>query len=115
GPQPRRGAAVTALKSLAYTARGEVRDLDLQRVGDTFQIAALAKPKYASRINTQFDVKGSGTAIEQMQLDATAAASNSQVFGGAVPRMAIEAHLANGALNGRANGEFRDLDPARIA
>ena len=115
GPQPRRGAAVTALESLTYTARGDVRDLDLQRVGDTFQIAALAKPAYASRINTQFDVKGSGTAIDQMQIDATATAADSQLFGGTVPRMAIEAHVANGALNGRANGEFRDIDPAQVA
>src|SRR5206468_7744208 len=29
--------------------------------------------------------------------------------------MAFEAHLNHGALNGRASGEFRGFDPARIA
>ena len=50
-----------------------------------------------------------------MQLDATGTATDSQVFGGTLPRMAYEAHLANGALKGRATGEFHDLDPARAA
>jgi hypothetical protein len=50
-----------------------------------------------------------------MQLDATGTAANSQVFGGTLPRMVYEAHLANGDLKGRANGEFRDFDPARVA
>jgi autotransporter translocation and assembly factor TamB len=105
----------TGVESLTYTARGEVRGLDLQRIGSTFQIAALAKSEYASRINTQFDVKGSGTTIDDMQLDATGAATDSQVFGGTLPRMAYDAHLSNGGLKGRANGEFKDFDPARLA
>jgi autotransporter translocation and assembly factor TamB len=106
---------VSALQSLTFTARGDVRDLNLQRIGDTFQIAALTKPEYASRINTQFDVTSSGTTIDQMRLDATGTATDSQVFGGTLPRMAYEAHLSNGALKGRANGELHDLDPARVS
>src|SRR6185436_16587540 len=38
----------------------------------------------------------------------------SEVFGGTLPRMAYEAHLANNSLNGRANGEFQNFDPARV-
>ncbi|HVD94486.1 MAG TPA: translocation/assembly module TamB domain-containing protein, partial [Vicinamibacterales bacterium] len=106
---------VAGLESLTYTARGEVRNLDLQRIGATFEIAALTKPEYASRISTQFDVKGTGTTIEAMQVDATGVASDSQVFGGTLPRMAYEAHVANGGLKGRAAGEFKDFDPARLA
>jgi translocation and assembly module TamB len=105
----------TAIERLTYTAKGEVRDLNLQRIGATFEIAALAKPEYDSTINTQFDVTGTGTTIDTMRLDATGAATDSRVFGGTLPRMAYEAHLADGSLNGRANGEFRDLDPARIS
>jgi hypothetical protein len=52
-------AGKAGLQSLTYAARGEVRDLNLQRVGDAFKIVALARPEYDSRINTQFDVKGS--------------------------------------------------------
>ena len=107
-----RGAA--EIESLTYTAKGEVRDLNLQRVGETFDIAALKKPEYGSRINTQFDVSGSGTTIDNMRLEATGAATDSRVFGGTLPSMTYEARVANGTLNGRATGEFRDLDPSRI-
>src|SRR6185436_3396841 len=103
------------LDSLTYAARGEVRDLNLKSVGDAFQIAALAKPEYDSRIDTTFDVKGSGTTADNVQVDATGIATNSQVFGGTLPRMAYEAHLANNGLKGRANGSFENFDPGRVA
>ncbi|HYT75639.1 MAG TPA: hypothetical protein VEL79_12870, partial [Vicinamibacterales bacterium] len=101
--------------SLTYAARGEVRDLNLQRVGQAFQITALDKPEYDSRINSQFDVTGSGTTIDRMQLDATGTATDSHVFDATLPTVAYEAHLANEALKGHAKGEFRGLDPARIS
>jgi autotransporter translocation and assembly factor TamB len=103
------------LQSLTYTARGDLRGLNLQRIGKTFEIAALATPDYDSLLNTRFDVKGDGTTIERMRLDATGTATDSRVFGGTLPRMAYDAHLADGALKGKATGEFRDLNPARIA
>lgn len=102
------------LETLTYAARGEVRDLNLQSVGQAFQIVALDKPEYASRINTTFDVKGSGTIAETMTVDATGTAISSEVFGGTLPRMEYEAHLAQNSLRGRANGEFRDFDPGRV-
>ncbi len=107
------GAA--GLQSLTYTAKGAVRDLNLQRVGTALEIPTLAKADYDSRINTQFDVQGTGTAIAEMRLDATGVATDSQVFGGALPRMGYEAHLADEALTGKATGEFRDINPARVA
>ncbi|HEX4566045.1 MAG TPA: translocation/assembly module TamB domain-containing protein, partial [Vicinamibacterales bacterium] len=103
------------LESLDYAAKGEVHDLNLQRVGEAFQIASLATPQYDSRINTTFDVRGSGTTADRIQIDATGAATDSQVFGGALPRMSYEAHLANSSLRARANGEFQHFDPARLA
>jgi autotransporter translocation and assembly factor TamB len=103
------------LQTLSYAARGEVRDLNLQTVGQAFQILALDKPEYASRINTSFDVKGTGTTAETMTVDVVGTASHSEVFGGTLPHMEYEAHLANNGLRGRANGEFRDFDPGRIS
>lgn len=109
------GPGKAGLRSLTYAARGEVRDLNLQRVGEAFEIAALAKPDYDSRINTTFDVKGSGAGSERMRIDAAGTATNSQVFGGTLPRMAFEAHLADDGIAGRATGEFQGFDPGRIA
>lgn len=107
-----RGAS--GIESLTYTARGEVRGLNLQRIGQTFEIAALAKPEYGSTINTQFDVSGTGTTIDEMRLNTKGAAIDARVFGGTLSNMTYEARLDNGTLNGRAVGEFRGLDPARI-
>ncbi len=75
------------LETLTYAARGQVSDLNLQSVGQAFQIVALDKPEYASRINTTFDVKGSGTTAETVIVDAAGTASDSEVFGGTLPRM----------------------------
>jgi autotransporter translocation and assembly factor TamB len=108
------GPGRAGLQSLTYASRGEVRDLNLQKVGQAFQIVALATPEYDSRINATFDVKGSGFTADSIRIDATGTATNSQIYGGTLPRMAFESHIADGGLNGRANGEFRDFDPARL-
>lgn len=109
------GPGKAGLRSLTYAARGEVRDLNLQRVGEAFEVAALAKPEYDSRINTTFDVQGSGRTAAEIRIDAAGIATDSQVFGGTLPRMQFEAHLADNGLAGRANGEFQGFDPSRIA
>ena len=41
-----------------YAAKGEVSDLDLQQVGQGFNITALAADRYMSRVNATFDVDG---------------------------------------------------------
>src|SRR5439155_789301 len=68
-----------------------------------------------SRINAQFDVPAHGTALPQMKLDATGTLTDSQIMGGTIPRLAVEAHIAEGGIQGRANGELRGFDPARIS
>lgn len=102
------------LQSLTYAARGEVHGVNLEKVGEAFQIPALATPDYDSRLNAAFDVKGSGATADRLLIDATGTATDSQIYGGTLPRMGFEAHLANGGLKGRATGEFRDFDPARL-
>ena len=42
---------------VSYSAKGGVRNLDLQAVGQAFDIAALARPQYASRINADVTVR----------------------------------------------------------
>ncbi len=111
GPKTRGAQSIDA----TYAARGGVRNVNLYRVGQTFNVAALAKPEYDSRINADFDVKGSGTEIASMTVDGTTTIIDSSVMGGTVPRLAIEAHLANGGVHGRANGELRGFDPARVS
>lgn len=98
-----------------YSARGGVRNVNLYRIGQAFAVAALDKPEYDSRINADFDVAGSGTAVDSMTVDATATITDSDVMGGTVPRLAVDAHLANGGVRGRANGSLAGFDPGRIS
>ena len=109
------GSFELAGKDVGYAARGGVRNLNLSRLGQAANIPALAKPEYDSRINAQFDVTAHGTALPQMKLDATGTLTDSQIMGGTIPRLAVEAHIADGGIQGRANGELRGFDPARIS
>src|SRR4030095_6910956 len=52
---------------------------------------------------------------DRMRPAAAGTLDGAKIYGGTLTRMAYEAHLANGALSGRATGEFRDLDPAMIS
>ena len=111
--------------AISYASRGNVEDLNLERVGQAFNVAALAKPQYASRITGTFDVKGSiprrpaarreaDSSIAEMTLDASGMLKNSEIMGGTLPELGFEAHLAGGALNGKVNGRFEHFDPARL-
>jgi len=101
-------------KDLRYAARGSARNLDLSRIGTAFAIDALARPEYQSSINVEFDAHGRGVTVDDLTLDATGTATDSQVMGGRVPHLDAEVHLAEGSLSVKTNGEFHELDPARV-
>jgi autotransporter translocation and assembly factor TamB len=114
---------------ISYSAHGMVANLNLDRLGDALEIDALAQPTYDSRINGTFDVSGSSprtsaarasesaapSGISAMKLEARASLTDSDVFGGRLPNMTLEAHLDRGALNGRATGAFENFNPAQLA
>lgn len=111
--------------AVAYSATGSVEGLDLERMGQAFEIAAIAKPEYASRVNGTFDVKGSlprrpparrqaDSTLAGMTLDATGRLKDTEIMGGRLPDLGFETHIAGGALTGRADGRFEDFDPARL-
>jgi autotransporter translocation and assembly factor TamB len=100
---------------IAYTARGSVANLNLQRIGNAFNVAALARPEYDSQINAQFDVTGAVSKPDALKLDASGTVSDSSLMGASIPQLGFEAHLDNGALNARAEGRFEHLDPGRVA
>ena len=95
-----------------YSAKGKVTDLDLQQVGQGFEIAALSQDRYRSRVNATFDVTGAGGGRFPLTLDATGTAVDSMVFGASFPRMDATVHLQDGDMRIKSVGEFADLDPA---
>jgi autotransporter translocation and assembly factor TamB len=112
-------------RAISYSAKGSVSDLDLERIGRAFQVTALAKPEYASRVNGTFDVSGSmprrpparkeaSSSIAEMTLDASGRLKDSEIMGGRLPDLGFRAQLANGGLNAHADGSFENFDPARV-
>jgi autotransporter translocation and assembly factor TamB len=113
-------------RAISYSAKGSVSDLDLERIGRAFQVTALAKPDYASRVNGTFDVSGSmprrpparkekSSSIAEMTLDASGRLKDSEIMGGRLPDLGFRAQLANGGLTAHAEGSFENFDPARVA
>ena len=118
--------------AVSYTARGNVAELDMDRLAGPLKIDALAKPAYDSRINGIFDVAGSvprtpparrgavpaadaRPATADMTLDASGTFTDSVVMGGRLPDLKFEAHLDRGALAGRADGSFEGFNPGQLA
>ena len=112
--------------AISYSAKGEISDLDIQRVGSKLDIEALAKPEYASRVNGAFDVAGSlprtpprarretDSALATMTLTASGTLKNSEIMGGTLGELAFTVNIAGGGLKGTANGSFAGFDPARL-
>jgi autotransporter translocation and assembly factor TamB len=108
--------------AVSYTARGHVADLNLQRLGHGLKMAALDKPAYESRLNGDFDVKGSlpgpsraaaaGDRLKAMTVDATATLRGSTIEKASLPQFAFNAQLHEGALRVKADGAFEGVDPA---
>jgi autotransporter translocation and assembly factor TamB len=104
----------TTKGNVSYSSRGNVSNVDLQRIGQAFHIAALDKPEYQTRLNGAVDVKGAGTTLERTTLDATGTLTDADAWGAHLPQMAYEAHLSDLALDAHADGRFEHLDPGRV-
>ena len=98
----------------AYSAKGQVADLDIQQVGRGFGITALAADKYKSRLNASFDMSGSGGGRYPLTLDATGTLVDSQMFDASFPRLDFTTSFAGGSATVKANGEFTHLNPAVV-
>jgi autotransporter translocation and assembly factor TamB len=99
----------------SYEAKGQVTNLDVQQIGRGFNIQAIAVDKYKSRINTSFDVKGSGGGRYPLTLDATGTATDSEMFGASFPQLDFTTNIAGGDIRVRSVGQFANLNPAVVA
>jgi translocation-and-assembly-module (TAM) inner membrane subunit TamB-like protein/AsmA-like protein len=98
-----------------YAAKGHVTNLDLQKIGHGFNIPALDAAKYQSKLNADFDVKGSGGGRYPLTLDATGTLIDSEIFRAQTPRFQFTTNLAGGNAHIVANGEFIGIDPSAIS
>ena len=101
-------------KPLTYAARGTIVGLDVRRLGQALQIAALDDPRYAGRVSGDFDVKAAGTSLAELDLTASGTLQDSTMWGTHVPAMAFKTEIVNSSLTVYAKGPFNQLDPAVI-
>ena len=99
-------------RDIAYKTDATVSDLDLQRLGTEFRIAALANDRYRSSINGHIVATGRGTTPKEMDLTASGTLMDTSVVGGRFPELNFDLSLARDTAHVKANGSFNDLDPA---
>ena len=97
---------------IAYDADASVANLDLQRIGEQFNVKALAEDRYKSDINAHLIAKGRGTTPKEMNVDASGTISDTTLMGGRVPELDFTANVADDTAHVTANGSFADFDPA---
>jgi hypothetical protein len=113
----------TGADGVEYSARGSVSDLNLPRIGQVLQIAALDKPAYDGRVNGEFDVHGTipparrgapASRTREITVEARGTLRDSTIMGGRLPQLAYDTRLANGTLAVVADGRFESFNPATL-
>ncbi len=98
-----------------YRAAGTVEGLDLRRVGQAFDVESMTTDRFASRLNGPFTAAGRGATLDTLALDAKGTLTDSSFAAVRVPQMDVEAHIAAGGGQFKADGAFVDLDPGKAA
>lgn len=103
-----------AVTPFAYAARGTLSGMDVRRLGRALEIAALDDERYAGRVSGDFDVRASGTTLEELTLSASGTLTESAMWGTHVKAMAYKVDIADSALSVYSKGAFDQLDPSII-
>jgi len=99
----------------AYGGRGALNGLNLRRLGKALELSALDTPLYDGLVSGVFDVKGSGTTLAELTLDATGAVIDSSLIGTHLPELAFDVDIADAALAVNTKGGFDQLNPAVLS
>jgi translocation-and-assembly-module (TAM) inner membrane subunit TamB-like protein len=103
------------LGALRFTVDGQVSNLDLQRIGDQFQIQTLASNRYRSALNGHIAAAVHGWDLDTMELAATGTMVSSSMFAGRFPQVSFDTTIRDGALRVKANGQVDGVDLAIVA
>src|SRR5262245_1694700 len=108
-------AVVLGETPIGYTADLTVSDLDVQRVGEQFEIPALAAERFKSSINGRIQATGNAGKAEELDIAATGTLTESAILGGRVANMTFDASVAHDSARMKAAGDFADVDPAVVS
>src|SRR5262245_10806451 len=79
---------------LEYRADATVADVDLQKIGEAFDLEPLAADRYKSDLNGHVVASVEGTKVEEMTITASGTLTNSTMFGTRAPRVMFEVRMA---------------------
>jgi autotransporter translocation and assembly factor TamB len=99
----------------SYTADARLTDLDLERLGRTFNLPALANERYRSRLNADVTATGNGTDPKALDITAKGTLTDSSILDGRLPSLSFDVAFADDEARVRAAGSFEDFDPAVLS
>src|SRR5206468_9896317 len=106
------GTIDTLAEPLQFSGDGEVRGLDLHRLGQGLEVAWLQEPRYAGTVSGRFRVQGAGTDSESLVLTADGRLHRADLFQGRLFAADVTLAIEQGTLRTSYNGRFAGIDPA---
>jgi autotransporter translocation and assembly factor TamB len=109
-----RGTIDTSGRLVTYTAVGTASNLDLNQIGEAFDLETLRDPRYAGQVDGSFDLTGAGAALDDLTIDVKGHEVNASVFGGRFSGAELDLHIRNDSLEGSGTGSIERIDAHRI-
>src|SRR5580765_488213 len=89
---------------LRYAVDGQVSDVDLQRIGNEFNIQTLTADRYRSKLNGHVVATVRGSDLDTMDLSATGTVVRSSMFDGTFADVSFDTAIRDGSLSVKAKG-----------
>ncbi|MGE0450410.1 MAG: translocation/assembly module TamB domain-containing protein [Vicinamibacterales bacterium] len=99
-------------EKLSYRLDARVAHVNLQELGNAFDVPALADARAATSLAGHVTANGSGTTLPELDVRAEGTLEDSAALGGRIPRLTFDAGVAGGNAQVSAEGSFSDLDMA---
>jgi hypothetical protein len=96
---------------LEYQADATVADVDLQKIGEAFDLEPLAADRYRSALNGHVVASVEGTKVEEMTITASGTLTDSTMFRTRAPRAMFEVRMAENTIQANVQGQVA-VDPA---
>ena len=106
------GAVDTSGPLVTYSADGFVSGLDLNQIGEAFDLDTLRKAQYAGTVSGGFNLTGAGSSLDDLTIDVKGTGVTAALFGGEFSDTALDLQVRNDSLAGSGSGQFARLDPA---
>ena len=100
---------------VSYQADATFEDVNLRRLGEAFDVPALAVDRYNSQLNGHLTASGQGTTRRDLRLNAEGTLKDSTVLGGQLPQLNFTAGLEHDTVHVTAAGDFAAFDPAVLS